>query len=62
MSRDRQTGRFVHTWDYVGVTDTAEIGRCDHCGKYRLSSSEGDRVMTRAAFVRSYPELAAKGI
>lgn len=71
MTRNRQTGRYIHTWDWIAGPQgegVLEIGRCDHCGKYSLTLEGGtsedghDKVITRAAFQRTYPELAARGL
>jgi hypothetical protein len=64
--RDRETGRFRHVWDYVGVIDRedchGEVGRCDlpSCGKYRITVYGSCREinLTRAAFARRFPEEA----
>ena len=46
QERDPETGRYVHTWDFVGHDDDGrEFAQCQDCGAFRVHGlgSEPDR-------------------
>ena len=59
QERDPETGRYVHTWDFVGHDDDGrEFAQCQDCGDFRVYgvASEGDRrIKSYTALVAAYP-------
>lgn len=59
QERDPETGRYVHSWDFIGSDDEGrEVAQCQGCGIYRVHGvgNETDRrIKSHAALVAAYP-------
>ena len=59
QERDPETGRYVHTWGFVGTDDDGrEFAQCQDCGNFRVHGVGGEaerRIKSYAALIAAYP-------
>ena len=59
QERDPETGRYVHTWAFVGHDDHGrEFAQCQDCGDFQVHGIRGEkdrRIKSYSALITAYP-------
>lgn len=65
QERDPETGRYVHTWAFVGRDDDGrEVAQCQDCGAFRihgLGAEPDRRFKSYKALIATFPTFKEGG-